>query len=77
MMQQHASVDVRFVLGQPDIVDGAGLGTGGLLGQTAFSQAHSLLLVRPMTPHCHEHTLPRSVWMMPSTPSSVLACHAS
>ena len=44
-LQRHPNVDVRFVLGQPDVADGAGLGTGGLLGETALKQAHSLLLV--------------------------------
>jgi len=59
-LQQHANVDVRFVLGQPDIVDGAGLGTGGLLGETAFSQAHSLLLVRPVV--LNVRCMPAEVW---------------
>ena len=49
-LQRHADVDVRFVLGQPDVVGGAGLGTGGLLGETAhlsqqLTEAHALLLV--------------------------------
>jgi hypothetical protein len=43
-LQRHANVDVHFVLGQPDIVDGAETRTGA--DHPAVAQAYSLLLVR-------------------------------
>ncbi len=72
-LQQHANVDVRFVLGQPDGVGGAGLGTGGLRGETAFTQAHSLLLVRSMTPDAM-HILAKVCFDDNSDPSTIAAC---